>query len=49
MDLDPSGDKDNHNLVVPVAITDPIHQSSPESDSKGNKEVYMMGVGRGTP
>jgi hypothetical protein len=43
MDQDPSGDKANHTLVVLVAITDPIHQLSPESDSRGDTKVYMVG------
>jgi hypothetical protein len=35
-DPDPLGDKADHTSVVPGAITDPIHQSSPESDSEGD-------------
>jgi hypothetical protein len=30
-------------MAVPVATIDPICQSSPESDSKGDGEVYMVG------
>jgi hypothetical protein len=44
MDLDPAKDKADHTLAVPVAITDPVYQSSPESDSEGG-EVYMVGNG----
>jgi hypothetical protein len=45
MDLDPAEDKANHNLAVLTATTDPIYQSSPESDFEGGGEVYMMGNG----
>jgi hypothetical protein len=45
MDLDPTGDKADHTLAILAAITDPIYQSSPESDSKGGREVYMVGNG----
>jgi hypothetical protein len=45
MDLDPSRDKVDHTLVVRAAIIDSIYQSPPESNSKGNKEVYMVGQG----
>jgi hypothetical protein len=44
-DPDPLGDKADHTSVVPGAITDPIHQSSPESDSEGDWEVYMVEQG----
>jgi hypothetical protein len=47
MDLDPIGDKADHTLAVSTATTDPIYQSSLESDSKGDREVYMVGQ-RGT-
>jgi hypothetical protein len=43
--LDPTRDKANHTLAIPTATTDPIYQSSPESDSKGGREVYMVGNG----
>jgi hypothetical protein len=43
MDLDPIEDKVDHTLATPVATTDPIYQSSPEFDSKGYREVYMVG------
>jgi hypothetical protein len=44
-DLDPAEDKADHTLAVPVATTDPIDQSSLESDSEGDGEVYMVGNG----
>jgi hypothetical protein len=47
MDPDPIGDKADHTLAVSTATTDPIYQSSLESDSKGDREVYMVGQ-RGT-
>jgi hypothetical protein len=34
-----------HTSAVPVATTDPIYQSPPESDSEGGGEVYMVGNG----
>jgi hypothetical protein len=48
MDLDPAKDKADHTLAVPVTITDPVYQSSPESDSEGG-EVYMVGNGEEPP
>jgi hypothetical protein len=42
-DSDPIGDKADHTLTVPAATIDPIYQSSLESDSKGGREVYMVG------
>jgi hypothetical protein len=48
MDQDPSGDKTDHTLVVLATVTDPIHHSSPKSDSEGDREVYMVGQ-RGEP
>jgi hypothetical protein len=44
-DPDPSGDKVDRTLAVLATIVDQIHQSSPESDSKGDREVYMVGQG----
>ncbi len=41
--MDPTRDKADHTLVVTAATTDPIYQSSPESDSEGGREVYMVG------
>jgi hypothetical protein len=32
-------------LAVLAATTDPIYQSSPESDSEDGGEVYMVGNG----
>jgi hypothetical protein len=49
MDSDPVWDKVNHILAVLTATTDPIYQSSPESDSEGGKEVYMVGNGEELP
>jgi hypothetical protein len=43
MDPDPSGGKSDHTPYVHIATTDPIQLSSTESDSKGDKEVYMVG------
>jgi hypothetical protein len=43
--LDPSGDKADHTLAVLVAITDLIYQLPPESNSEGDREVYMVGQG----
>jgi hypothetical protein len=43
MFLDPAEDKADHTLAILAAITDPIYQSSPESDSEGGGEVYMVG------
>jgi hypothetical protein len=42
-DLDASRDKAGHTSAVSEAITDPIYQLLPESDSEGDKEVYMVG------
>jgi hypothetical protein len=43
--LDPKGDKADHILVVPTTEIDPICWSPLESDSEGDKEVYMVGNG----
>jgi hypothetical protein len=43
MDTDPSGHKVNHTPTVLIAITDPIYQSPPESNSEGDREVFMVG------
>jgi hypothetical protein len=40
---DPTGDKADHTLAILVAVTDPIYQSSLESNSEGGREVYMVG------
>jgi hypothetical protein len=42
MDLDPAGDKVDHILAVSAATIDPIYQSSPDLDSEGGREVYMV-------
>jgi hypothetical protein len=48
-DPDLSGDKADHTLAVSAAITDLIYQSSPESESEGEREVYMVGQGEEPP
>jgi hypothetical protein len=48
-DPDPTEDKADHTLAVPVAITDPIHRSSPEPDFEGDREVYMVRQGEELP
>jgi hypothetical protein len=47
--LDPTRDKADHTPAIPVATTDPIYQSPPESDSEGGGEVYMVGNGEELP
>jgi hypothetical protein len=42
-------DKDDHTLVVLAATTDPNYQSSLESNSDGDREVYMVGNGEELP
>jgi hypothetical protein len=49
MDLYSSGEKVNHTSTVSAAIADIIYQSSLESDSEGNREVYMVGQGEEPP
>jgi hypothetical protein len=49
MGSDPEGDKADHNLTAPAAATDPIYLSPLESDSKGSREVYMVGNGEELP
>jgi hypothetical protein len=44
-DPDPAWDKANHTMTVLVATTDLIHQSSPEFNFEGGREVYMVGYG----
>jgi hypothetical protein len=36
-------------LAILAATKDPIHQSSPESDSEGGREIYMVGNGEEFP
>jgi hypothetical protein len=43
------GDKADHTLAVLAATTDRIYQLSPESNSKGGGEVYMVGNGEELP
>jgi hypothetical protein len=45
MDPDPLGDKADHTSAVSATITNLIYQSSPESNSEGDMEVYMVGQG----
>jgi hypothetical protein len=45
MDPDPTGDRADHTLAVLAATIDPINESSPESNSEGDGEVYMVGNG----
>jgi hypothetical protein len=45
MNPNPAGEKADHTLAIPTAATDPIYQSSLEFDSKGCREVYMVGNG----
>jgi hypothetical protein len=49
MDPDPLRDKADHTLAVPAAITNPTHQLPPESNSEGNREVFMVGEGEQAP
>jgi hypothetical protein len=49
MDPDPSGDKAYHTSAILAAITNTIYQSPPESDSEGNKEVFVVGEGEQPP
>jgi hypothetical protein len=42
-DPDPLRDKADHTSTILAAITNLVYQSSEESDSEGNKEVYMVG------
>jgi hypothetical protein len=45
IDLDPTEVKADHTLAIPTTTTDPIYQSSSESDFEGDREVYMVGNG----
>jgi hypothetical protein len=49
IDLDPTVDKADHILAIPVATTDPIYQSLPKSNSEGGGEVYKVGNGEEPP
>jgi hypothetical protein len=40
---DPAWDKADHTLAIPAATIDPIYQTSPESNSEGGEQVYMVG------
>jgi hypothetical protein len=41
-DSDPARDRADHTLAAPAATTDPIFQSSSESDSKNCGKIYMV-------
>jgi hypothetical protein len=43
LDLDPSGDIIDHHEICCSAAIDPIYKPSPESDSNGGREVFMVG------
>jgi hypothetical protein len=43
LDLDPSGDITDHHEICCSAAIDPIYKPSPESDSNGGREVFMVG------
>jgi hypothetical protein len=43
MDPNPTRDKADHILAISATTTNPIYQSSPESDSEGGREVYIVG------
>jgi hypothetical protein len=45
MDSDPTQDNANHTLYPSTATTDPIDQSSSESDFENGGEVYLVGQG----
>jgi hypothetical protein len=40
--LDPTGDKADHTLAIPIATTNPIYQLSLESHFEDGGEVYMV-------
>jgi hypothetical protein len=44
-DMNPLGDTTDHHPIVSTTLTDPIYQSSLESDSEGGREVYTVGQG----
>jgi hypothetical protein len=48
-DLDPARDKADQTLVVLAATTNPIYQSSSESDFENGGEVYIVGQGDPPP
>jgi hypothetical protein len=41
-DIDPTEDKADHNLAIPIVTSYPIYQSLMESDSECGGEVYMV-------
>jgi hypothetical protein len=44
-DPDPSEDKADHTSADHAATTDPIHQSSLESDFEGDRGIYVVAQG----
>jgi hypothetical protein len=48
-DPDPSEDNADHTHDASAAVTDPICQSPLESDSEGDREVFMVGEGEQPP
>jgi hypothetical protein len=49
VDPDPLEDNTDHTQVLTVAVSDPICQSPSESDSEGDREVFMVGEGEQPP
>jgi hypothetical protein len=49
MGPDPSWNKADHTSAISAAITDPIYQWSLESNSEGDREVYMVMQGDEPP
>jgi hypothetical protein len=43
------GDEADHTLAILAATSDPIYQSSLESDSEGGREVFMVRNGEELP
>jgi hypothetical protein len=44
-DMDPSEDKADNTPAVLTAIIDPVYLLPPESNSEGDKVVFMVGEG----
>jgi hypothetical protein len=49
MDADPAEDRVDHTLAAQAPATDPIYSSSSGSDSKNDREVYMVEQGGELP
>jgi hypothetical protein len=43
IDPDPTGDNANHTQAILIAIIDPIYQLPPETDSEGDRQVFIVG------